>query len=294
MDDIDVINEIMSVDSLNELTSWIRAQPENDLRRTLLGLFDDVLEYIDANEWATAVRLCEALAIVGWGEREAVDAISRFNGDCWETKFITERNEYRFRFGRWSKRKAGWILWNPEYHFSPDFPDKPDVKWNQLAGVEFQVVEHKKLASQRNYHKQMPITMGQIGGSNRTSNAVSQLKKELTDQLIDTMKPSLYGEAIEKFYLTLHCPALSDSFEAHLKIGAYNAKQKAFYSDLFFDNSFGDLPSRDRREYFAENLLAAIDSLGAKMKKRKIQYDIQAFRSDVIRAIDDWNKQGGS
>jgi hypothetical protein len=287
MNEIDVRKKIMSLDSLNELASWIKSQPENNLRRSLLAQFDAFIEYEDANQWATAVRLCESLAIIGWGSREAVDAISRHNGDCWETRFITDKNESRFRYAGWLKRKAGWILGNPQYYFSPDFPDKPAVDWRSLADKDFALIDCERLTSQRNYSKQLPIIMGLIGGS-QVSNAVGQLKQELTIQLQETMTPSLYGEAIEKFFFTLHCTMSTKTNESSLKVGTFNTKQRAFYADLFFDGSFADLSPHSQREYFAENLLVAIDALGIKLKKRKIQFNIQVFRSDVVTAIDKW------
>ena len=91
----------------------------------------------------------------------------------------------------------------------------------------------RRATSQRNYRRQMPITMGQIGGANPTSNAAATHRQELTRQLRETMKPAAYGDAVEHFYLTLHCPALSRTFDPHLKVGAYNSKNKAFYCDLF-------------------------------------------------------------
>lgn len=281
----------MTIDSLKELEFWIDSQPKDKMRSVLLEEFDSVTEYEDFNQWATAVRLCESLSILGWGEREAVDAISRYNGDCWETKFVTDRDECRFRFARWSKRKAGWILWNPEYYYSPDFPQKPDVDWKQYSKIDFPIVSGEKLASQRNYRKQMPIIMGLYGSTNKTSDIAWELKRQLTEYLYDSMTPSLYGDAIENFYFTLNCSALSETFDSLLKIGAYNLKRKSFYADLYFDDAFGNLQSSEQREYFSTNLLKAIDALGVKFKKRKIEYDIHAFRDDVLTAISKWNKQ---
>jgi hypothetical protein len=294
MSKLDIIESVMSLESLDELAAYLESARQEDIRAQLLSRFDALIDYEDANEWAFAVRICEALAIVGWGTREQVDAISRFDGDCWETKFVTDRNEYRFRLGRWSKRKAGWVLRNPEYHASPDFADRPSIDWKHYAGNDFPIVDRENLPSQRNSRKQMPITMGQIGGSNRTSKAAAALRRELARELRETMTPTAYGDAIEKFYFTLNCPALSRTFEPHLKVGAYNAKNKAFYCDLFFGAKFGQLPPREQRDYFADNLLVAIDALASKLRKRKIEYDISAFRADVVTAIENWHRNSGS
>src|SRR5262249_8706094 len=173
------------------------------VRRSLLDELAKVVEYQDANEWGAAVRICEALAIVGWGDRERVDAVSRFNGDCWETYFVNGADEYRFRQGGWTKRKAGWGLVNPESYASPDFPDIPTKSWEEFAHVEFPAVACAKLASQRNCQKQMPFVMGLCGDFGPVSRCVESLKNELTARLMRSMRPAEYGDALDRFYLTL-------------------------------------------------------------------------------------------
>ena len=291
MSNKDILADIMPHESLDGLAAFLQSQPKDAVRNGLLKLFDEHAEYKDADQWAAAVRICEALAIVGWSSRERVDAISHFNGDCWDTRFVNEKGAYRFRAGKWRKRKGGWVLFNPQYHFSPDRPDKPPVNWQHFANVEFPIVDRSDLPSQRNYRKQLPIIMGLFCGSSKTSNTATALKAELTAHLRDAMHPDTYGAALEFFYFTLHCAALSESFPARLKIGAYNTKQKAFYCDLYFDDAFGTLAVRQQREYFAHNLLVAIDELETKLKKRKINYDIPGFRSDVVDAIEHWYAQ---
>lgn len=291
MNKSDIRNTITSLESIEDLETWINSQSKESLQQTLLRMFDDVLEYKDANEWNEAVKLCEALAIVGWGKRETVDAISRYNGDCWETKFITNKGENRYLFGRWSKKKKGWDLWNPEYFYSPDFVNKPSVNWQDYENNDLPLVQCEKLYSQRNYRRQMPIIMGQIGGTDRVSNSVTKMKFELTEHLYSNLRPSKYGKAVEKIFITLYCPSLSGSSESGLKIGAFNTKQKALYSKLYFDDKFGNLSHQEQRDYFTNNLLAAIDGLGSKLKKKKIEYDIQILISDVKKAIKIWNSQ---
>lgn len=288
MNTFSLIRDVMAIESLDGLAEFLSSQPEDEVRGELLAALDPLLEYDDADQWASAVRLCECLAIIGWGERERIDAISRFNGDCWETRFINANNEDRFRRGGWSKRKAGWVLRNPEYHFSPDRPDKAEEDWHVHAGTTFPTVDRPDLPSQRNCQRQMPIVMDGFGGFNKTSLAASAMKQQLTAHLRDAMRPDCYGDALERFYFTLHCPALSRSPAAALEVGSYNVKQRAFYCKLSFDDGFGDLPADQQRKYFAENLLAAIDALDAKLRKRKIPYDIQGFRADVVTAIDNW------
>jgi hypothetical protein len=251
-----------------------------------------VIEYNDANEWATAVRICEALAIVGWDDRERVDAISRFNGDCWETFFVDGADEFRFRQGGWTKRKAGWVLINPEFHASPDFPDMPSKSWEEFAHCDFPAVACRNLPSQRNCQKQMPFVMGICGDFGPVSRCVESLKSELTAQLMRSMRPAEYGDALERFYLTLHCPHPGAKLSRQLKIGAWNSKQRAFYCDLFFDDAFASLTRARQQAYYIDNLNAAIDALESKFKKRSIDCDMGRFRAHVQAALVAWKRSG--
>ena len=84
-----LLKQIAAQPSIESLQAYLTSQRNTvKVRRALLDELAKVVEYDDAHEWATAVRTCEALAIVGWRDRERVDAISRFNGDCWETYFV--------------------------------------------------------------------------------------------------------------------------------------------------------------------------------------------------------------
>jgi len=283
------VNEICAQPSVEALQSFLKSHRDRDqLRTTLFNALDKVREYENANEWATAVCICEALTIVGWAKRERVDAISRFNGDCWETYFINSFGEHRFREGRWTKRKAGWVLFNPKYHASPDFPNIPSKSWKLFAGVDFAAVNSPKLLSQRNYQKQMPIIMGLIGGSNATSDCASKLKRELDHFLRRSMEPEMYGDALECFYFTLLCPYLDTTYTPHLKIGAYRPLQRSFYCDLFFGEDFGDRDRNDQKAFFIENLASAINALEFKFRKKRINFDITRFQSHVESACEAW------
>jgi hypothetical protein len=290
-----LLRQITKQPSIESLQACLKS-PGNTarIRRSLFSELAKVIEYDDANEWNSAVRLCEALAIVGWGDRERVDAVSRFNGDCWETYFVNGADEYRFRHGAWTKRKAGWVLINPEYYASPDFPDIPPKSWEEYAHVKFSAVARAKLASQRNCQQQMPFVMGLCGDFGPVSQCVESLKNELTARLMRMMRPAEYGDALGRFYLTLHCPHPGAKYSAGLKIGTWKSKQRSFECDLFFDDAFANLPRARQEAYFIENLMAAIDTLAAKFKQRRIEFDIERFRGDVLSAAKDWHRSGAS
>jgi hypothetical protein len=288
-----LLKQIAKQPSIEALQAFLTSRRDTvKVRRSLLDELAKVIEYDDANEWAAAVRICEALAIVGWGDRERVDAISRFNGDCWETCFVNGADEFRFRQAGWSKRKAGWVLYNPEYYASPDFPEIPAKSWEEFAHRDYPAVQCPKLASQRNCQKQMPFVMGLCGGSSPVSRCVETLKNELTAELMRAMRPAEYGDALDRFYLDLYCPYPGAKSSAGLKIGAWNSKQRAFYCDLLFDDDFASLTRARQQAYFIDNLTRAIDALESKFKRRRIEYDIERFRAHVSSAVKAWQRSG--
>ncbi len=288
-----LLKQIAAKASIESLQAFLTSGRDTaQVRRSLLDELAKVIEYGDANQWAAAVRICEALAIVGWGDRERVDAISRFNGDCWETYFVNGSDEFRFRQVGWAKRKGGWVMFNPKYYASPDFPDIPAKSWEEFAHRDFPAAQCPKLASQRNCQKQMPFVMGLCGGSSPVSRCVESLKNELTTQLMRAMRPAEYGDALDRFYLNLHCPYPGATSSADLKTGVWNSKQRSFSCDLFFDDEFASFTRAQQQASFIDHLERAIDALESKFKRRRIEYDIESFRAHVLSALKAWQRSG--
>jgi hypothetical protein len=288
----ELLAEISKWEEIDDLRTFLSSRSDQtELRNQLLQLLRTVVEYDDAAAWSKAVRICESLAITGWGDWERVDACTHFDGDSWDTWFINHQGEYRFRRGHWTKRKAGWCLFNPTYHVSPHVPEIPAKSWEEYAGIEFPCVDLPKLPSQRNPQKQMPIVMGLICGDGPVSERVWDLKRELTKLLIQTMRPEIYGDAINRFFLTLYCAADNRAGRAThdgLKIGSYRAKQKAFYCELHLDSKFGPLSSGDQKKVFISAIQESIKALETKFVKLKLEYDFAAFRSDIVSAFELW------
>ncbi|MCA8914416.1 MAG: hypothetical protein KDB90_03315 [Planctomycetes bacterium] len=271
------------------------ASDDKKLRQQLQAAFDDVAEYDTAAEWEIAVRTCEALAVLGWGSRERVDAVTHYNGDCWDTYFVNATGQRRFRVGHWHKRKAGWVLFNPEYRPSPDGPGVPAKEWMQEAGKKFPIVDRDRLASQRNCLKQMPITMGVSGAASPDTDAVSELRRELSTVLKRHLRPNDYGDALDRLYMTLHCPIpWVASGSPGLKIGAYRSKQKSFSCDLTIGEGFAKKSVEHQKAILCDALLEALSALKAKLAKQKATYDIETLQRDTQSAIEDWCSLTGS
>ncbi len=60
------MNEIYSIENLDELSVYLGKQEQGKARDWLLGQFDKLCGYANIKEWNDLVRVCEALNIVGW------------------------------------------------------------------------------------------------------------------------------------------------------------------------------------------------------------------------------------
>ena len=88
-----VEQKIFEIEDLKELEEFLQSQSEiEQLRERLFAEFLKYADYKNAGEWNKAVRLCESLAIIGWGNHEPVEALRGqfFNGNpatCFQNKF---------------------------------------------------------------------------------------------------------------------------------------------------------------------------------------------------------------
>ena len=106
------MNRIFEIEELNELEVFLKSQ--NDIDKLRDSLFAEFLKYADyknVEEWNNAVRVCESLAIIGWGSNEALEALrgSFFNGNPM-TCFVNKHREPRFVEAIWSRRINGFTM----------------------------------------------------------------------------------------------------------------------------------------------------------------------------------------
>ncbi|WP_277210886.1 hypothetical protein [Isoptericola croceus] len=70
------MEELFARDDLDHLHEWGRANDSDETRALLLAEFARLRNYGNATEWNRLVRVCEALALLGWGAETAVEAIA--------------------------------------------------------------------------------------------------------------------------------------------------------------------------------------------------------------------------
>lgn len=129
----------------------------NEVREMFFREFLRYADYSCASEWNRAVRLCECLAIIGWGQHEALQAIrGKFISGAPTTGFINEFRECRFVESFWSDGKYGMIMdeWSCWFHASPDDPlHRKDTEHYKVDRKR----EALKLDDQRNWIVKIPL-----------------------------------------------------------------------------------------------------------------------------------------
>lgn len=151
------MKKIFELAGLADLREYLSGKPDVDeLREQLYAEFMKHSQYRNVREWNAAVRICEALAIIGWGAYEPVEAVRGvyFNGNP-ETYFINRHNKPRFLGAVWSKRKDGFAIdyGLSFFHGSAENPLETPIRLSEPVG-ETQDVQ---LCSQRNWIPRNPI-----------------------------------------------------------------------------------------------------------------------------------------
>ena len=321
------MNEIFSSKNLVELENFLSTQNADEIREKLFAEFLVYANYKNVTEWNKAVRLCECLAIVGWGNYEPVQAVcgTFFNGNPM-TDFYNKFGQPRFVGAIWSKRKNGLTMENGRtaYHYSPDVPDKQTIM-EEYPVVEY--IEDVKLAGQRNWIPRSPIYISRTIGNcyENSKTVIESIGNELRDNLERNMTPHLYGRAINiinfnlsfSFYDHDHCK--TNHIIADPKL---NLKQKDFYPVLLtmypkkeiekngyylrnryeygsfrdgkfrvkihFEKELGEMETCAQKQKISFHVEEALSVVIDKLKKKKLDYNFHLMQSDFLRIINEW------
>ena len=199
------MNEIFEFEELKELEAFLLSHGEIDrLRESLFAEFLKYADYRNAKEWNKAVRICESLAIIGWGSNEPLEALRGmfFNGNPM-TYFLNKSGEARFVDAVWSKRTTGFTMeqGRTSYCSGPDDPTKkPSVSWEYETKEDIQDI---RLESQRNWIPKNPVWIERtISNCYENSKVVIEsIEKELQTELNKRMRPEKYGRAVNRIIL---------------------------------------------------------------------------------------------
>lgn len=317
-----VLEEMFDIGTLEELRRQLDSSAGRRLRKALLREFWKVCRYSNAEEWNRAVRLCEALAIVGWGGHEPVEA---YCGGDW-TAFRNRFGEDRFVNADWSKRKAGVTIapGRATYHASPDQPGSTAEYPTVVC------VQDLRLASQRNWIPKNPIRLYQwLDSSDATTRKlVDSVNDRLMPALDRQMKPEAYGSAIDQiwidFYFStklrgcqqtvvvidddsrmspvqLHKRLLKMYPAAQIKreklflrkrydFGSFQADKGVMKVTLHFPRDFNTLSLPAQKREFVQHLSTAVTGVVQRLGSRSLDYDFDQMQRDFKAILGRWLK----
>lgn len=325
---MDKIFEIQSIDALRE---YLLGETEvNSLRERLYEGFLKYSEYKDVSQWNMAVRLCEALAIIGWGEHEPLEAVKGvwFNGNP-ETYFINRDAKPRFLDAVWSQRKAGFAI---DYglsflHGSTENPLEEPVRLQESIGECMDI----PLCSQRNWISKNPIRIirGLANCYKGSLPLIERIENDLVPELNRSMHPERYGDAVDalilnvsfSFYDNYHCktnyviadeslklkrkdfyPKLLEMYsEKEIEDNGYYLRNRFSYGpfrkdtgkarvEIVLEKEFSQLPVPEQKRRLSEYFIHAVEQMAARLKK-KVDYDFPQMISDFKSILSSWNEQ---
>lgn len=322
------MDNIIKPSSLAELREYLSGRTDTDnLRQQLYTAFLKYSQYRNVSEWNIAVRLCEALAIIGWGGHEPLEAIKGvyFNGNP-ETCFINRDSKPRFFDAVWSRRKDGFAIDHrlSFFHGSRENPlDKP---------IRLEVLDSEAqdipLTGQRNWIPKNPIRIvrGIANCYAGSKPLIESIETELIPELNRAMRPELYGTAIDtiilnisfSFYDNYHCktnyviadeklklkqkdfyPKLLEMYsEKEIEDNGYYLRNRFTYRpfrpdtgtvrvDIALEKDFSLQSTQQQKQILGEYLLHAVCQVSKRLQ-RKINYGFPLMISDLKSLFDSW------
>ncbi|MDC3379142.1 hypothetical protein OAX78_02555 [Planctomycetota bacterium] len=194
------MQQVLALDSLDDVRALLASRSEVRARKTLLTAFARFVDYRNAREWNDLVRLCEALAIVGWGEREPVEATcARWVNGAFYTQLSDRLFQQRYLSARWLNHQGTFVL-DPShrvYYASPDRPSHPALSSAEFAAAHPTVDRTdcgvSALASQRNPLPKNPLRLTRAGNYDRAFGPIVKALADLRGRLDRELRPEHYG-----------------------------------------------------------------------------------------------------
>jgi len=298
-----LLNTASADEPIDALRARIGNEPADRVRVLLLAEYDRLLRYRNIAEWNELVRVCEALAIVGWGEREPVEALAeRWVNGAWYTTLRTREfvklsghgNTADNTESEWSKQAKSFVLRGGE-----DTHDHGIVRF----------------ASQRLPLPKNPLRLAQRVANHQKSaaafvEALSSLRRRLDRELAGDR----YGEGFD--YVGIAC-TFSNHDDEHETVrgeffhdakdvpknfkGRYYVRPRLDFGKLTQQNGLwhwrvdrrftraeGEQPLPVQKQLFREDLFAIVSTLGQRLAKKKLRYDVERLRGELEQLLESW------
>lgn len=200
----DKIERIFEIEHLDELQIYLSGiKNQSELREQLFSIFLSHVEYRTVEEWNKCVRLCETLAIIGWGQHEALEATrGKFVNGYPDTGFINAEGKPRFRHGVWTPRTIGLQLDKDltGFYSSPEDPlNRSDSRGNITPGNP----SYLKLEKQRNWIPKNPVYIRSLilNCYPNSKAVIESAEKDLMHMLNKDMRPAEYGPGLNEIVI---------------------------------------------------------------------------------------------
>ena len=291
-----MLNDLYQFETLEQLIARIQEEPLLDsLRQALFVEYDRYFHYANIEQWNKLVRVCEALRVVGWAEREPVEAIAEkwINGSYYSSLRTRTLTTIEGTSKGWSKRGNSFVI--DEGH--------------DLANYGISA-----LATQRNPLPKNPIRLVSSGNYQRSAQPFVDILEELRERLDRDMRQEIYGDGFG--YLGIYCwfshhddPSPSvrhEYFHTEQDVppdfaAGYYIRPRLQVSKLakrggqlkleitrHFTRQEGELPLETQKEMFKRDLMEIIAILDEKLKKKKTPYRTDLVIADLGVVLAKW------
>jgi hypothetical protein len=298
------MNDIYELETIDQLKDYINAVSIDKLRPLLLTEFNKLVKYRNIKEWNELVRTCEALSITGWGDNEPFEATADkwINGEFYtelRNKFFEQKLEW---CRQWCKQKETFVIYETD-------ADKTDYKIS-------------KFASQRNKLPKSPIRWTRSGNYQSSVQPLVDSLEILKDKIVRQTRPELYGDTFSYIGIKLNfshhddeSPSVRNEYfhdendvppdfkgaknpggmpayyiRPRFDIGKLSTKNNELRLIItrHFTKAFGFLDLPEQKKILKQDFLDIIDILAEKLKKKKIKYDPELLKQDIIKIFADW------
>ena len=298
------MNAIYKLETIDELKNYIEISAIEKLQPLLLSEFEKLVNYKNIKQWNELVRVCEALAITGWGDNEPFEAIADkwINGSFYtalQNNFFEQKSDSN---KQWSKQKETFVI--DEIN-----ADKTDY------GIS-------KFASQRNKLPKSPIRFVVSGNYQTSVQPLVDSFNVLKNKLIKQTKPELYGDTFSHIGIKLNFSHHDDKspsvrmeyfheeneipndflgtknpggmpayyIRPRLEVGKLLTKdgELKIPATRHFTKAFGYLDLSEQKKIVADDFLEIIAIVSDKLKKKKIEYNTELLKQDMKEIVASW------
>ncbi|WP_338552832.1 hypothetical protein [Paenibacillus sp. KS-LC4] len=291
------LSSIYESETLEQLAEAIQTAPVKDeLRELLIAEYHRLFHYANIKQWNELVRVCEALAIIGWGSSlTPVEAVADkwINGSYYTELRTRTFEQLKDSCKGWSKQQDSFII-----HDGSD-------------STHYGITE---FASQRNLLPKNPLRLVRSGNYQRSAQPFIDSLSELRRELDEHMRQELYGAAFS--YVGIHCHFshhddaertlqyeyfheqndVPDGFEQGYYIKPKFAARKLtsrkgelkLEVTRHYTRAEGELPLSEQQQQFKTDMLVIVDLLTEKLRKKKVSYRMDLLREDLLNILEKW------